>query len=320
MPSIPSLPLTSPAKAGRLPLSTSLPTSAKIELPSLLTTPAEKVVFVEAAAAELFAPPPSAAQELLPPPSRSTRTKRTRAATEVLAPAEPIAEPLPLLPRPTRRTRVAVVEVSALDEQVEEEPALAPARPPIIFNPAPALTQEELNRITQKNTKRNQLHFNKLDVLTIVVDSNRPPSPTSKIRRSISNEGAAGRPTTKEGREARAANRKRALRSSTDGSEAELMRREMGGEDGEERSVPTVHYRAPGDEEEFKTPARALKVLKGKGKRELTVLEEGKEAPGKSVKWDKALVYEGPLDHKSTTADGILKVRSLTRLELGRAC
>lgn len=305
LPTISTLPPISPVKPSRITAAAPLiPATTKVEQSSLLTAAPENVD--AEVVSGLFSAP--LAQELLPAPTRSTRARRTKATTEVVEPEPapaPIVEPLPLLPRPTRRARVVEVAEAPLVGHVPEAAPPAIVRPPIVFNPAPALTQEELNRLTQKNTKRNQLHFNKHDVQTIIMDVNRPPSPTSKIRRSISKEGAAGRPTTKEGREARAANRRRALRSSTDGSELELMKSELGTREEEEQKGPIVHYRAPGDEEEFFSPARPSKVLKSKKK----------DAPAaelvlKTVKWDKALVYEGPLEDQSSRADPIIKVNS----------
>jgi hypothetical protein len=170
--------------------------------------------------------------------------------------------------------------------------------------------------LTQKNTKRNQLNFNKLDVQTVYVDAERPPSPTSKIRRSISNEGSLGRPTTKEGREARAAKRRSALRSSTDGSELALLASELGSASGgaDEQttsSSPAMHYRAPGDEEDFFSPVRPQKTVKSKKKTSgVAAAAASTDATRKTVKWDRALVYEGPLAARNGgNGEPILKVR-----------
>jgi len=170
------------------------------------------------------------------------------------------------------------------------------------------VTQEELNRLTQRNTKKNQQSFNKLKIETIFIESNRPPSPTSKIRKSFgAREGGVGKPTTKEGREARAAKRRNALRSSTDGSEFEALRGEIGDGElvGERQEVVVHHYRAPGDEEQFCSPMRPVKKSGGKKKSSTTTV-----ATKKVLRWDKALVYEGPKDDalEETAATGIIKV------------
>lgn len=70
-----------------------------------------------------------------------------------------------------------------------------------------------------------------------------------------------------------------------------------------------VHYRAPGDEEEFCSPVRPSRSGKGKKKSSLAAASLG----GKRVRWDRALVYEGPLDDavEEGDVDGILKVSRL---------
>jgi hypothetical protein len=114
---------------------------------------------------------------------------------------------------------------------------------------------------------------------------------------------------SKESREARAAKRRRALRSSTDGSELETLRAELGQGDGDSlenlKIEPMLHFRAPGDEEQYSSPARPVKKSGGKKKSSTTTTTNGK----KSVRWDKALVYEGPKeDALSDSVNPILKV------------
>lgn len=177
------------------------------------------------------------------------------------------------------------------------EPAAAAVRPQPSFRPAPALTQDELNRLTQRNTKKNQQTFNQLKIETVFLDYDRPPSPTSKIRKSSALANAA----SKEGREARAAKRRNALRASVDGSELAALSRELSVEALE--TPPKDHYRAPGDEEPYITPARTASVLKsassGKAasKKKRTSAEADLDAvtekPVRRVRWDRALVYEG---------------------------
>lgn len=303
--------IVSPLKLKPLPTHAATPEAANDEQPSALTAPAEKLD--AEAGVELFGAVVEPAPAMLPRPKRtrtptvdveadagpSARSTRRTALNAQLASTTP-------LPRPTRRQPAPVVE----EEPPPEEPEAPIERAPITFNPAPALTQEELSQLTQKNTKRNKMLFNKLDLQTIHMDTNRPPSPTSKIRRSLGSEGAAGRPTTKEGREARAAKRRTALRSSTDGTEVLLVDLELeeeGAKDGA-AVLPLVHYRAPGDEEEYMSPVRPRK---SKGKKRSLATSEGER---RRVKWDRALVYEGPLEPQNEgEPDGILKVRSFRR-------
>jgi hypothetical protein len=167
--------------------------------------------------------------------------------------------------------------------------------------------------LTQRNTKKNQESFNRIKVETVYLEENRPPSPTSKIRKSFGQDKVADKEASKESREARAAKRRRALRSSTDGSELEALKAELGGEgsengDGTSPSgkiePPMLHFRAPGDEEQFCSPARPVKKSGGKKKSSTTG-----SMSKKSVRWDKALVYEGPKeDTLADTVTPIIKV------------
>ncbi|GAA5898050.1 hypothetical protein JCM5296_001465 [Sporobolomyces johnsonii] len=323
----PPSPLRSPR---RVAVSTqpTAPTSAPA--PSALVAPAEKLVL--AASLDVFGGEPKA-----PAPPRASRARRLRLDEEPVvvvpvtrttrrtaaasappsAPAAPVAPAAPLIPRSARRPPRNIPQESPepalpppVDNTYPASPAQdAPSRPPSSllpnFNPAPAVTQEELNRMTQRNTKKNQQLFNKLKIETVFLEENRPPSPTSKIRRSFGAEGSVGRPTTKEGREARAAKRRNALRSSTDGTAFEAIDAELKAEGTVEApAVPLAHFRAPGDDEQYCSPVRP--VRKGKKKSSSTTTTSVEK---KRVRWDRALVYDGPKEDESTesSANGILK-------------
>lgn len=98
------------------------------------------------------------------------------------------------------------------------------------------------------------------------------------------------------------------MRSSTDGSEFEALRGELGGGESmmEKKEEVVHHYRAPGDEEQFCSPMRPVKKSGGK-KKSSTITTA---ATKKTLRWDKALVYEGPKDDalEETAASGIIKV------------
>ncbi|GAA5947280.1 hypothetical protein JCM3765_001603 [Sporobolomyces pararoseus] len=252
-------------------------------------------------------------------------TRRTAAAaqgSDLAAPSSLPAKPsAPLIPRSARRPRKPspAPELGEAESPVESAPSpendlplplTQPSAPRFIFNPAPVLTQEELSRLTTRNSLKNQKPFNKIKFEVVHLDENRPPSPDSKVRRMLGAEnggGAQNKEAAKESREARAARRRRALRSSTDGSELERLQAELGQADGdgseEVKVEPLVHFRAPGDEEQFCSPARPIKKS-GKKKSSTTTAETKK-----SVRWDKALVYEGPLAEtpSASTTNGILK-------------
>ncbi|GAA5957923.1 hypothetical protein JCM21900_005557 [Sporobolomyces salmonicolor] len=321
----PCSPLRSPRRIA-VPAQPTAPTS--VPPPSALVAPAEKLVLI--ASLDVFGGEPKA-----PAPARASRARRLRPDEELVvvapaprttrrtaaasappsAPAAPAAPAAPLIPRSARRPPRNIPQVSSeparspsVDNTGPASPAQdAPSRPPSSllpnFNPAPAVTQEELNRMTQRNTKKNQQLFNKLKIETVFLEENRPPSPTSKIRRSFGPEGSLGRPTTKEGREARAAKRRNALRSSTDGTEFEAIDAELKAEGAvEAAAVPLAHFRAPGDEEQYCSPVRPVR----KGKKPSTTTTG---VTKKRVRWDRALVYDGPTEADSTesSASGILK-------------
>ncbi|GAA5882557.1 hypothetical protein JCM3774_002347 [Rhodotorula dairenensis] len=200
-------------------------------------------------------------------------------------------------------------------DNTEALPSVTP-RPLPIFRPAPVLTQVELNRLTQRNTKKNQQTFNQLKLETVFLDYDRPPSPTSKIRKASSLANAA----SKEGREARAAKRRNALRASVDGSELEALSLELSDEDVD--AEPMEHYRAPGDEEPYSTPARTTAVhksaggSKGAGSKKRTSADAAldRDKDGKTarrVRWDRSLVYEGPREGYAKPRDAsILIIKS----------
>lgn len=262
------------------------------------------------------APQPCAeAVAVVQPKTPILRTRRTRLrllTEEAAAAAELSVEPAP------------VAEASLPAPVEDAQPSLV--RPLPAFRPAPAVTQEELNRLTQRNTKKNQVAFNRIKLETVFLDYARPPSPTSKIRRAFGSEGSLGSSTTKEGREARAAKRRNALRSSADGSELAALAEELKAEPVSltETEPLKQHFRAAGDDEQYFTPQRTGGALKsaaaGRGRSPGSNPSSASASPRrrepKRVKWDRALVYEGPLDGDScSSGDGILKV-SLPRTSL----
>ncbi|BGP22872.1 hypothetical protein Rt10032_c08g3732 [Rhodotorula toruloides] len=287
-------------------------------------------------------PPTTHAPDEVPETPATLRSSRRTIASTV-APAPPdeaSTEPLAVQPKTpilrTRRSRLrllteeaaaaAAAELSAEPAHVAELPLPATvedAQPAVTcplpsFRPAPAVTQDELNRLTQRNTKKNQVAFNRIKLETVFIDCARPPSPTSKIRKAFGSEGSLGRTTTKEGREARAAKRRNALRSSLDGSELAAFAEELEAESGSSVQGGSLkhHFRAAGDDEQYFTPQKAGGALQ-------SVAAGRKRSPGsgsssasasprrqgpKRVKWDRALVYEGPLDRDAASkGQGIIK-------------
>lgn len=172
----------------------------------------------------------------------------------------------------------------------------------------PSLTTDELTRLTHKNSLKNKGHLTRITYEPVFIDHERPPSPSNKFRKDKEKK-------TKESREARAARGRTALRSSTDGSGIKLLRDELGEPAGfvEEDEGAKIHFRAAGDEGEFKSPVRGAGGVKrsksGKRKEEKDVPVKG----AKTVRWDKSLVYE-VLERRQQAEsrdvlEGIIKVR-----------
>ncbi|KAL8278028.1 hypothetical protein RQP46_009660 [Phenoliferia psychrophenolica] len=267
-------------------LTSSLPTSSSTS--SLLTAPAERLDtdVVLDVFRPLAAPLPRPKALAAPPPPAPP-----------IAPVEALVEPLRAtpLPRPTRKT-LALAAAAHSASLLALNPLPPPPSPSIVssqststpaptFNPIPTLTQEQWAQLTQRHTRKNKAHFNKLTVDELVIDQMRPPSPTSKIRKSVPEDGSG------ESREGRAKKRRTALRSSLGGSgdaeddDDEVQVRE------EPRVVlaPVSHFRGAGDDEEYTSPVRG-----GKGKKK-SVGDAAEARERRRVKWDKALVFEGPV-------------------------
>ncbi|GAA5833202.1 hypothetical protein JCM11251_005173 [Rhodosporidiobolus azoricus] len=364
-------PPASPIRSPRRVLASSQATASTGAASSALSAPPEKLP-VAIPAAEIFGSAPSVVKMAPIRATRTRRTQpapaeaptaapavRTtrRTAVAVSAPPAPAVRAVPPTSTPVVRSarrplrKVASDETASaiVDHPVGEDapssgassssassadlvPSFSSIRPMPSFHPTPSITQAELSRITQRNTKKNQQPFNKLKVEVVHLDYDRPPSPTSKIRRSaeaLDKEGSAGRPSTKEGREARAAKRRNALRASVDGSEMAAIAAELGASIGSEDQgppgPPMEHFRAPGDDEQFFTPVRAgplVGLKKAAGKKKASGVESATASPTakvdneeekekRRVKWDKALVYEGAREVALAKDESILKPASL---------
>jgi hypothetical protein len=123
------------------------------------------------------------------------------------------------------------------------------------------MSGKELKMTTDRNTMRNQVYFCAIDRQIVHIPGPRPPSPTSKIRTTADRDEEE----KKKSREHRAKRRARESGASTEGGSPER---------------PVVQRieqtRGPGDDEDWKTPARPMKKAK--------LRQE------KNVKWDRELV------------------------------
>jgi hypothetical protein len=126
---------------------------------------------------------------------------------------------------------------------------------------APYISGKELKTTTERNTMRNQVYFCAIDRQIVHIPGPRPPSPTSKIRTTADRD----EDNKKKSREHRA--KRRGARESGASTEAGSPERPV---------IQRIEQtRGPGDDEDWKTPARPSK----KAKRE-----------EKNVKWDRGLV------------------------------
>ena len=126
---------------------------------------------------------------------------------------------------------------------------------------APYISGKELKTTTERNTMRNQVYFCAIDRQIVHIPGPRPPSPTSKIRTTADRD----EDNKKKSREHRA--KRRGARESGASTEAGSPERPI--------MQRVEQARGPGDDEDWKTPARPSK----KAKRE-----------EKNVKWDRGLV------------------------------
>ena len=137
--------------------------------------------------------------------------------------------------------------------------ALPPTRGRSTLNTpaAPWMSGKELKTTTDRNTMRNQVYLCAIDRQVVHVPGPRPPSPTSKIRTTAD----------RDEEEKKKSREHRAKRRGTSGQEGSP-----------ERPVieKVERARGPGDEEDWKTPARPAK--------------KAKTGIDKSVKWDRQLV------------------------------
>ena len=198
-----------------------------------------------------------------------------------------VHKPFPSLPSPMRSPiRIPPPPLRTLNNRLEAFPSVRslnfvptpaspspPAAPLKVYEPQPSaessLTAGQLQQITNQYTTRNKAPYNHLSTVTVHKNFPRPPSPSTKLRRS------PGRPENRQqakvSRDARALKRATPTFCSTD---FEIPSQFL--------SVKRPHFRAPGDEDIYESPAKRLAHYTiGESKR-----------PTKTVKWDRGLVQE----------------------------
>jgi hypothetical protein len=157
---------------------------------------------------------------------------------------------------------------AASSEQVT--PIAGPSKPaaPVKTKSVATVSATQVSTITNQNTSVNRKPYNHHEVTVIYKDEDRPPSPTSKIRKVCEEVSASKEAKTSRGALAKAT-RERQQTSQPSASD----------------KVP--HFMAPGDEGLFESP------IKGQRTRKLSVDEGSDGRPAKTVKWDRDLLKPG---------------------------
>lgn len=210
------------------------------------------------------------------------------------------ASQAPISSRRSRAVRVTSNPTMASDSNV----GLVPSSSTQDSAPAPPLSSAEISKLTARHTRRNEVYLAKLDVRPVYLEGKRPPSPSSKIRRSESSD------EKKKARSQRA--KKRNGLSDEESSSSDVDESEEDGESGgdatdddESKSLIGMteffnrHTKGAGEDERFETP---------------TKLKSGNR---KGVRWHKSL-FTGPNEAPSdSTAQADVKP-AMARIDLKR--
>lgn len=137
--------------------------------------------------------------------------------------------------------------------------------------PAPSLSAAQLLKLTEKNRLRNAKVYNIHEVSTIYKDENRPPSPTSKIRK-------VGTP--KKARDEQDSRAERRAMQEGLASHAEGTSEEMTAEDVAALQKP--HFLAAGDEGLFRSPVKGSSMQAAE--------DRNLRRERRNVKWDRDLL------------------------------
>jgi len=143
------------------------------------------------------------------------------------------------------------------------------------------MTAAQLAALTMKNTSNNKAHYNLHKVTTIYKDEDRPPSPTSKIRKIMEASDVTVSYAVGTSSQAPGAGSKRKA------EEAGLTVDKGKGKKVENTPITTAsgrkpHFRAAGDEDIFESPVKVRKVSH----------EDRLEQASRAVKWDRDLLKE----------------------------
>ena len=163
--------------------------------------------------------------------------------------------------------------------------------------PSPALSAAQLLTITHKNTNINKQHYNIHDVTTIFKDENRPPSPTSKIRKTIEDSVEVSKSLTSTSaaasKQEHQALKRAAIQAEKGGRlhlAGECQSASSCGLQASEAASKPPHPRAAGDDELFKSPIKFRRIdMNTEGHAQQ---RDEQRQPPRAVKWDRDLLKQ----------------------------
>ncbi|PWN49446.1 hypothetical protein IE53DRAFT_369757 [Violaceomyces palustris] len=175
------------------------------------------------------------------------------------------------------------------------------------------LSASEMQRLTSQHTRRNEVYMAKLDIRIERREGFKPPSPSSKIRKSLGGSGDSVRDKVQASKDR--ASRARRRNGKAEGGEEEDLEREgfslsIDEDDSDDEikgmdEVLRAHVKGAGDDEVYTTPPRlaadphalmrphAIHSFRGGGGTK-TMSEDGNQRPVvKGVRWQRTL-FQGP--------------------------
>lgn len=189
-------------------------------------------------------------------PSALPQDMDSSPATSEASSLDPLGmSPMPKRPRRASRSRPSRLSVSS-NADTSNLPVTQSKRKSKSASgeklPVSELSATALGKLTNNNTKRNEIRVAALDRRFVLLDIPRPPSPSSRIRTVAQ----------KESDEAEMARQRRARNRSIMKGEILPLEEPFG------NVLPLKHARAPGDEEDYHTPKKtrlAIEMAGGQG-------------------------------------------------------
>lgn len=246
------------------PASRAVPTVGSAAITGTPVRTASRVVFAQNARQPAPAVPPAIAPASIPVAS-SINAEVTPSRVHVTSASE--------APRRSQRSARPQRMVKPVTRNVQSTPTAGPPKTVPATEAKPVVTAAQLQAITAQNTSANRKLYNKHKVTVIHKDEDRPPSPTSKIRKTGEEQntrGAKAGSSSKEGKTARGALARATREKQSEASNLPAT------------SLKRPHFAAAGDEGVYESP-----VKRGRSQDEESTAEA---RPAKVLKWDRDLL------------------------------